>query len=256
MDLPLSRAVASRIDVLSQAGSTNAMLRDVAGDAGAWPHLSAIITDDQTAGRGRLDRTWTAPAGVSVAISVVVRRLPERPDLRGWLPLAAGVAMADAVAEQLPDDGVAVKWPNDVLVGGRKISGILAEATADAVIIGAGVNTAMTPAQLPVPSATSFAVLGADVDVDRLIATYLAGLDRLVTALAAADDAVGGGLHAEVVRRCATLGLGVRVSLPGDRLLEGEAVSLDAEGRLVVRVDGEEHAVSAGDVVHVRPSGA
>lgn len=254
MELPLARAVAARIEVLPEAGSTNAVLRAAAEDASGWPHLSVLLTDNQTAGRGRLDRTWTAPAGASLAVSVLLRRLPARVDLRGWVPLAAGVAMADAVADQLPEHEVVVKWPNDVLVDGRKICGILAEADADAVIVGTGVNTAMTSAQLPVPSATSFAVLGVEVDADRLISRYLTRLDQLVGALAASDDALSSGLHAEVVRRCATIGLAVRVSLPGDRLLDGVAVALDDEGRLVVRADGAVHAVSAGDVVHVRPS--
>ncbi|WP_091231753.1 biotin--[acetyl-CoA-carboxylase] ligase [Microbacterium sp. 3J1] len=256
MELPLVRAVVPRIDVLAEAGSTNAELRASADEVAAWPHLSTVITDNQTAGRGRLDRTWTAPAGTSLAVSVLLRRLPSRVDLRGWIPLAAGAAMADAVADQLPEHAVEVKWPNDVLVDGRKICGILAEATTEAVIVGTGVNTTMTPDQLPVPSATSFAVLGVDVDVDLLLVRYLTGLDGLVSALAASDDALLSGLHAEVIRRCATIGLAVRVSLPGDRLLEGVAVALDGEGRLVVRADGVDHAVSAGDVVHVRASRA
>lgn len=255
MRLPQSRAVAPRIEVLPEAGSTNAVLRGSTDDAAAWPHLSVVITDNQTAGRGRLGRTWTAPPGASLAISVLLRRLPSRPDLRAWIPLAAGAAMADAVADQLPEHAVAVKWPNDVLIDGRKICGILAEATADAVVVGSGVNTAMTGDQLPVPSATSFAVLGVEVDVDRLLARYLTGLDRLMAELAASEDATTSGLHAAVVRRCATIGLAVRVSMPGDRALEGVAVALDGEGRLVVLAGGAEHAISAGDVVHVRASG-
>ncbi|WP_235559887.1 biotin--[acetyl-CoA-carboxylase] ligase [Microbacterium sp. Leaf159] len=254
MELPLSRAVASRLDVLSEAGSTNAVLRERSADGQAWPHLSVLLTDNQTAGRGRLDRTWTAPAGASLAVSVLLRRLPSAIDARGWIPLAAGVAMADAIAEQLPEHEVAVKWPNDVLVGGRKICGILAEATRDAVIVGTGVNTAMTASDLPVPTATSFAVLGAEVDADRLLSVYLRDLDTLVAALAAAGDAVSSGLHAAAVDRCATIGLEVRVSLPGDRVLVGTAAALDADGRLLVRHDGVETAVSAGDVVHVRPA--
>jgi len=252
VDLPLSRSVTSRLDVLSEASSTNAVLREQAADVEAWPHLSVLLTDDQTAGRGRLDRTWTAPAGASLAVSVLLRRLPSI-DARGWIPLAAGVAMADAIAEQLPDHEVAVKWPNDVLVDGRKICGILAEATQDAVIVGTGVNTAMTASDLPVPTATSFAVVGAEVDADRLLASYLRDLDDLVAALAAAGDAESSGLHAAAGDRCATIGLEVRVSLPGDRVLIGTATALDPDGRLIVRHDGIETAVSAGDVVHVRP---
>jgi BirA family biotin operon repressor/biotin-[acetyl-CoA-carboxylase] ligase len=254
MHLPLANSAAPRVVVLPEAASTNALLRELAGDSVQWPHLSTMLTLDQTAGRGRLGRSWVTPAGASLAVSVLLRRLPSDADARGWIPLAAGLAMADAIAEQLPDDDVAVKWPNDVLVDGRKICGILAEATADAVVVGTGVNTAMTASELPVPTATSFAVLGAEADIDRLLATYLRALDTLLSALSSSPDAITSGLHAAVSRRCATIGLDVRVSLPGDRVLVGRAISLDADGRLVVRSEGVDHPVSAGDVVHVRPA--
>ncbi len=253
MELPLTRGVASRVDVLPEAGSTNQVLRELADDTAAWPHLSVLLTDHQTSGRGRLGRVWTAPAGASIAVSVLLRDLPAEVDARGWIPLAAGLAMTDAVTDQLPDSDVSVKWPNDVLVDERKICGILAEATADAVIVGTGVNTAMTTSELPVPTATSFAVLGVEADVDRLLAGYLTRLRSSLAALAASGDAVTSGLHAAVSARCSTIGRDVRVSLPGDRVLEGRASGLDADGRLVVVAEGVEHAVSAGDVVHVRP---
>ena len=253
-DLARARDVAARMEALPHTGSTNADLRERADDVDGWPHLSVLVTRNQTAGRGRLDRTWVAPDGASLAVSVLLRRLPADPAARGWIPLAAGAAMAEAVSAQLPGRDVAVKWPNDVLVDGRKICGILAEATTDAVIVGSGVNTAMTAEQLPVPTATSFAVLGVEVDEDRLLADYLRSLSAFVAALAADDDAVASGLHAAVTARCATLGLVVRVSLPGDVVLEGLATALDSEGRLLVSVDGSERAISAGDVVHVRPA--
>jgi len=252
MDLPLTREVAARLDVLADVGSTNAVLRDEAGDVAGRPHLSVVLTTNQTAGRGRLDRAWTAPPGSALAVSVLLRRLPPV-EVRGWIPLAAGLAMAEAVAAQLPGHEVTVKWPNDVLVDGRKICGILAEASGDAVVVGAGVNTAMTAEQLPVPTATSFAALGAEADPDALLAAYLRALDNAVAGLSS-GDAVGSGLHAAVSDRCATLGLEVRVSLPGGHVLEGTATALDADGRLIVTSDGTEHVVGAGDVVHVRPA--
>lgn len=159
-DFPRSAALLPRLEVVDATGSTNADLRGNADDADAWPHLSVLLTRHQTAGRGRLDRRWIAPAGSALAVSVLLRDLPAEPAARGWIPLAAGAAMAEAVAAQLPEATVVLKWPNDVLVDGRKICGILAEATPTAVIVGAGVNTAMTATQLPVPTATSFAVQG------------------------------------------------------------------------------------------------
>lgn len=256
MDFPRAHVIAYRLELVARTGSTNADLRAKADDVDGWPHLSTLVTRDQTAGRGRLDRTWVAPEGAALAISVLLRALPADAAARGWIPLAAGVAMCQAVAAQLPGHDVAVKWPNDVLVDGRKICGILAEATTDAVIVGAGVNTAMTTAQLPVETATSFAVLGVDVDEDRLLAAYLEALDGYLSALISGGDAVGSGLHAVVTARCATLGQAVRVSMPADRALEGEATGIDADGRLLVLSEGVEHAISAGDVVHVRPAGS
>jgi BirA family biotin operon repressor/biotin-[acetyl-CoA-carboxylase] ligase len=253
MDFPLSSDIAPRLELAAHTGSTNADLRSYADDEDEWTHLSALVTRNQTAGRGRLDRTWVAPEGTALAVSVLLRALPVDPASRGWIPLLAGLAMAEAVAAQLPGADVSVKWPNDVLVDGRKICGILAEATPTAVIVGAGVNTAMTAEQLPVPTATSFAAQGAECDEDRLLADYLTVLDRHLSALVGAGDAIASGLHDAVTARCATVGQTVRVSLPGDRILEGRATALDAEGRLLVVSEGAEHAISAGDVVHVRP---
>ena len=257
MDLTRTSATAARLLTLPECGSTNAELRALASDALAWPHLSVLLTDAQTAGRGRLDRTWNTPPGAALAVSVLLRELPREVETRGWIPLAAGVAMTDAIAAQLPGHEVGLKWPNDVLVDGRKICGILAEVAGDAVIVGTGVNTAMTADQLPVPTATSFAALGAAIDVDRLLAEYLTRLSAILRDLGRAADAGRSGLHAEVTARCLTLGRDVTVSLPDGSILRGRAVRLDDDGRLVV--DGgagldSERAVASGDVVHARLS--
>lgn len=259
-DFPRTAAIASRVDALAHTGSTNAdLLASVAGQPDAYPHLSVLVTDDQRSGRGRLDRRWTAPAGAALAISVLVR-VPHLPaDQRGWVPLIAGAAMTLAIrgqfAPDVPDDSsrVALKWPNDVLIDGAKVCGILSQMVPgerDAIVVGAGVNTRMTPEQLPVPTATSLAIAGADVDLDRLLADYLRGLDRMLqTAVSAAGAA---DVRAEIQRLCGTLGREVRVMLPDDRVLEGTAAGLDDAGRLVVAVGGESVPVAAGDVIHVR----
>jgi len=252
MNYRRTQSVASRFEVVAQSESTNAALRAHASDADGWPHLSVLITTDQTAGRGRLDRSWIAPAGSALAISVLLRDLPPRSEVFGWIPLAAGVAMADAVSAQLPEHEVGLKWPNDVLVDDLKICGILAEASAGAVIVGAGVNTLMTNEQLPVPTATSFAVLGVGVDPDRLVADYVGRLDGLLRGLAETGDAVVTGLHAETAAQCVTIGRDVDVSLPDGSALHGTAIRLESDGRLAVEVDGSETLVGAGDVVHAR----
>jgi BirA family biotin operon repressor/biotin-[acetyl-CoA-carboxylase] ligase len=252
MELTRSSLTASKLTVLPECASTNAELRERAADAVAWPHLSVLLTDSQTAGRGRLDRTWSTPPGSALAVSVLLRELPAEAAAWGWIPLAAGMAMTDAIAAQLPEHEVGLKWPNDVLVDGRKICGILAEVTGGAVIVGTGVNTAMTVQQLPVPTATSFVALGVDVDVDRLVSDYLTGLGSAVAQLAGSGDAVASGLHGEVTARCLTLGQTVNVSMPDGSTLRGRAARLAADGRLVIDDGSAEHEVLSGDVVHVR----
>ncbi|MGN7860930.1 biotin--[acetyl-CoA-carboxylase] ligase [Microbacterium sp. 22303] len=253
MSFPHSGAAAARLEIVASTGSTNADLRAHADDEAGWPHLSVILTENQVAGRGRLDRVWTTPAGSALALSVLLR-VPAIPMAeRGWIPLAAGLAMADAIAAQLPDREVGVKWPNDVLVGERKICGILAEAIgSDAVIVGSGVNTAMTVEQLPVSTATSFAVEGAQADLDLLVAGYLARLDGWIEALAEHGSAVASGLRDAVSARCVTLGRTVRVMLPGGAELVGEAIGLGEDGCLIVDAEGVEHRIAAGDIVHLR----
>lgn len=254
MDFSRTEAVAARLELVAQSASTNDDVRAHASDVAGWPHLSVLLTRNQTAGRGRLDRTWVTPPGAALAISVLLRDLPSAPDAFGWIPLIAGAAMTDAVSAQLVSRTVGLKWPNDVLVDGKKICGILAESTGTAVIVGAGVNTAMTREQLPVSTATSFAVLGTAVDEDQLVADYLRALDELLRPLAAADDAGVSGVHEMVSQRCLTIGQDVNVTMPDGSVLNGRAVRLEVDGRLRVHADGREHLIAAGDVVHARLS--
>lgn len=252
---PLAAAVTPRLHLIETVDSTNArLLRDAAADPDGHPHLSVLVTRDQRAGRGRLDRTWTTPPGTALSLSVLLRIGAVPTAMRGWIPLIAGAAMTRAVAAQLPGVEVALKWPNDVLAGGRKICGILAEvmpADPQAVVVGAGVNTTMPAAMLPVPTATSFAAVDATADEDRLLADYLTALrdDIAALAVAGADPA---SVHERIEVVCATVGSEVRVHLPDGVELTGRAVRLDPEGRLVVESQGVEAVVAAGDIVHLR----
>jgi len=255
-----SAAAATDFDWRRTSGSTNADLLAAAPDL---PHLAVIATDTQTAGRGRLDRVWTAPSGTSLAISVLLRPLLPTggllpPERWGWIALMTGLAMSETVADIAPGIRPDVKWPNDLLVGGRKLCGILAEIAPDSsIVVGVGINTAMTAEQLPVETATSLAVEGALVDddlLDRLLAGFLLRLDARLTALLGADgDADASGLRAAVEAACVTLGREVRVELPGTEPLRGRATGIDEGGRILVsQADGRVVAVSAGDVVHLR----
>jgi BirA family biotin operon repressor/biotin-[acetyl-CoA-carboxylase] ligase len=257
---PLTAAISPRVQVVDATDSTNAdVVRHVTEAPAEWPHLSLLLTTDQRAGRGRLDRTWIAPPGTALAVSVLVRVAGIPAEARGWIPLAAGAAMTRAVREQLRGTGHAagLKWPNDVLLDGGKLCGILSEvvpADPDAVVIGVGVNTRMPRTDLPVETAASFEASGLEADEDRLLADFLTALDELLTALTlAGGDATSAGVLAEVTSFCTTIGSDVAVSLPDGEVLFGRALRIDAEGRLVVEQEGEfESAVSAGDVVHVR----
>lgn len=258
---PRSAAVAARLEVLAETPSTNDELVSLAANEAEWPDFSAVVTDTQTAGRGRLGRVWVSPAGTALAVSVLVRADSSlRIDALGWLPLAAGLAMTRAVRLALPDrDDVSLKWPNDVLVGGSKISGVLSELVvgrAPSVVVGAGLNLTMTDEQLPVPTATSLVLAGAEhPDADRILETYLREFRSLVDAFRAADgNAAASGLQAAVTDACGTIGARVRVELPGGNLLSGIARGIDVSGRIVVQADGSDQLtpVSAGDVTHLR----
>jgi BirA family transcriptional regulator, biotin operon repressor / biotin---[acetyl-CoA-carboxylase] ligase len=257
---PRTAAVSPRVQVVETTESTNAdVVRHVTHEPDEWPHLSVLLTTDQRAGRGRLDRTWVTPPGTALAVSTVVHISAIPYSSRGWIPLIAGAAMTRAIREQLTGSGhsVALKWPNDVLLDAGKVCGILAEVVPghpDVVVIGSGVNTRMPRTDLPVDTATSFEALGLECDEDRLLADYLGALDEMLGALVGArGDAVAVGLLADIESLCSTIGSEVAVSLPDGEMLRGRAKRIDADGRLVVEQDSEfESAVSAGDVVHVR----
>ncbi|PZM94479.1 MAG: biotin--[acetyl-CoA-carboxylase] ligase, partial [Actinobacteria bacterium] len=184
----------------------------------------------------------------------------------GWLPLLAGVALVEAVRllAALPADvPVELKWPNDLLVGGAKCAGILAESVpagaAPAVVLGVGLNVTLRPDELPERGtglpATSLALAGAAVtDRDPLLRELLRAIARWYERWrSAGGDAQACGLRSAYVERCGTVGREVRVILPAPGAeLVGQATGIDLDGRLLVRVDGEERPVAAGDIQHLR----
>lgn len=232
---------------LDTTASTNA---DLAAAARDGAHEGTVmVTDNQTAGRGRLDRVWEAPAGSGIAASVLLRPggLPAR--RWSWMSLLTGLAVADGIAEF--GLNARLKWPNDVELDGRKVSGILVErietSAGPAAVIGFGINAAMTEDQLPVPTATSLRLNGVDVAAPELLDAVLRRLEQLYALVQSNPDAV----REAYVAASSTIGATVRVTLPDSATLEGTATAIDADGRLVV--DGR--AISAGDVVHVRNFG-
>lgn len=246
----------SSLTVVGRTGSTNADLADAAR-AGA-PEGTVLVTEYQSAGRGRLGRTWSAPPRSGLMFSVLLR--PRVPPARlGWLPLLVGVAGATAV-RRIAEVDVRLKWPNDLLAGERKLAGVLAERVESggdgAVVVGMGLNVSLRREELPVPTATSLALEGAAcTDRDPLLRAVLREIERHYRDWTAADgDADAAGLRSAYLAASATVGREVRVELPGDRVLTGTATGVDESGCLLVRTGDGERAVSAGEVVHVRPA--
>ena len=203
------------------------------------------MADHQSAGRGRLDRTWEADSGAGLLVSL---RIPATLEGAGQVMHAVGAA-ARAAADGLCVDAVRSKWPNDLVViegeAPGKLAGLLAEfvdGSAPSVIVGVGIN--ITPIERQ-PGATSIVACGGPADRDVLLAALLRELAPRLSD--------GGGLLDELRTHSATLGARVRVELPGGSELVGTAADLTDTGELVVvDDDGERHVVGTGDVIHLR----
>jgi BirA family transcriptional regulator, biotin operon repressor / biotin---[acetyl-CoA-carboxylase] ligase len=254
------------IQVVERTGSTNADLL-AAARSGA-PAGKVLVAEEQTAGRGRLDRSWQSEPGASLTFSVLLRPSSVPVSGRGWLPLLAGVATVSALRAQAGLE-VSLKWPNDVLAGatgsaaagggaagGRKLAGILTEQAGDAVVVGIGLNVSATESELPPGPATSLWLAGAaDLNRQAILVALLIELEHWYLRWSGGSrpgDAEACGLRASYLRSCATIGRDVRVEMPGGKVLAGRASDVDDAGRLLVAADDGVHAVSAGDVVHVR----
>lgn len=269
------------LTIVGETGSTNADL--VAAARAGAAEGTVLVAEYQRAGRGRADRRWASPPGAGLTVSVLLRPgaarppwSPAPPTSWGWLPLLAGVALAESVIA-VAARPASLKWPNDLLVGGGKCAGILAEAVGEAVVIGIGLNVTTRPAELPPPAdpaappAGSLALAAAGTpDLAAAGTPDLAAAappDRaalLVAVLRRIEHWYGGwrlatgdadrcGLRAAYLRLCDTLGRPVQVLLPAGERLRGSAETVDGAGRLVLRTGDEVRALAAGDVAHLRP---
>lgn len=224
-----------------------------------------MVADHQSAGQGRRGRSWTAPPGTALAVSVAVP-LPE-PALVGWVPLLTGVAVVRALMVSRYAVPAGLKWPNDVLVpesgAWRKVCGILAQVVPASpgrpgvVVIGTGLNVDQERDDLPVPTATSWRLArGGAVLPDGVreawLDDYLDHLARLLDALKVDPSAVRSAYQ----ERCRTLGSTVRVHLPDGTVHEGRAEAVDPSGALVVASGSQTRHHHAGDVVHLRHDGS
>ena len=244
--------------ILACTESTNLDLEELAREGA--PEGSCVVADEQTAGRGRLDRTWVSPPGAGLWASVLVRPGRASADRLGWLPLVAGVAVSDAL-QRASSVRAELKWPNDLVAiaaacggsdGPRKLGGILSALVPDAggagpaVVLGIGINVNMGGMDLPVKQATSVLLEGGSPDRSVLLAELLVALEERLAQWRAHDESVERDYRA----RCATIGRLVDVELPSGAKVSGIVSGIDDDGHLLV-TDGEETSrITAGDVVH------
>lgn len=263
------------IDFVEKTGSTNTDLMQATNVADG----TVLLADEQLSGKGRLGRSWTAPAGSQVIFSVLL--LPESLDHLGTLPLAAGLAVTDSI------EGTVLKWPNDVHIDGNKLCGILAEAgpvgqafkaapktelakvevgkaevnkaevnkaelnkavgsaaPSARVVVGMGINATLTREDLPIEKATSLALEGRDTDRTELAITVLKNLRRRIVQWENQDPQLLRDYRAV----CSSLGQQVRLETPSGDVI-GHVDEIGEDGRIMVA--GEYY--SAGDVTHLRP---
>jgi BirA family transcriptional regulator, biotin operon repressor / biotin---[acetyl-CoA-carboxylase] ligase len=206
------------------------------------PEGALVVADHQTAGRGRLGRSWEAPPGKALLFSILLRPPPERnvPELS----LVAGIAVADAL-ERTFGLSVQLKWPNDVMLRRRKVAGCLAEVRDGVVVLGIGLNVNQTREELPEHAGSLLTLTGRETDREALLSAVLDDLETRYS------DWAEGGLDAVYE------GLGPRDFLRGRRVsvngTSGVATMINREGRLEIQVGhGELVTVESGEVLYER----
>lgn len=241
------------LTLVPESPSTNADLVSAVARGQARPG-SVLVAEHQSAGRGRLGRTWSSIPGASLTFSALVPT-PARP---GWVPLLTGLALAEAI-HTLYAVRTGLKWPNDLLgtvtaaaPADRKVAGILCELTAKGIVIGIGLNVDQREDELPVPTAGSLRLLAgghpAGLSREGLLLQVLTRLGERLAAWERDPDEVR-----EAYRRsCLTLGREVLIDLGARGRARGRALDVDDDGRLVVDFGEGAEALSAGDVTHVR----
>jgi len=241
MQLPKSEQVFSELSFHQELDSTNLEL--ARSLTPSTPHFSAVIAASQTAGLGRLGRSWESPENSSLSLSIFLSG--EKISEPGWTTLLAALAVKCAIAE-LGVIGSGVKWPNDVLVSGKKISGILAQLLPRGdVILGIGLN--LTPQSSELELATSLAEQGISADLD----TAAAVIGRQLAVLLQDFETNSAEVKKLFAQSCVTLGQEVRAELPGGKQVHGLASEIDSAGQLVI-LTPEALSLSAADVWHLR----
>lgn len=258
-----TKLLGRRIDLFEQLASTN--LEAIALAQADVEHGTVVIADCQTAGRGRLARTWFSPGGLNVYCSIVLRfhLQPNRQqEWLSWLPLITALAAAESI-ESVAQTRVSLKWPNDLLLSGRKVGGILCEniqtsPSGPFQIIGIGVNVNMEPEDFPIELRESATSLRHEtrtvVDRNRLLAQFLQELEQCL------DEFTNRGSQKLAVAyqlRCSTIGSKVRAILAGGSELTGHADSIGQDGSLRMIIQSGTSPTKiielhAADIVHLK----
>jgi BirA family biotin operon repressor/biotin-[acetyl-CoA-carboxylase] ligase len=231
-----------RVSVVDLTASTQSDLAELVNSSVAKSG-EVIAAEFQSNGRGRLDRTFEAPPQSALLFSLYVAPKRARSDW-SFISFLAALAMREVISKDITDK-VSLKWPNDILIGDSKVAGLLAQQIGDGVILGIGLNVAMSSDELPVPTATSLALAGSNnLDRNLLLSAFL---NRFADIFEAWDS--GGDFLEKYRQVSSTLGRQVRVEVLGRDSIEAEAVVITAQGALILS-DGTE--VNVGDVVHLR----
>jgi BirA family transcriptional regulator, biotin operon repressor / biotin---[acetyl-CoA-carboxylase] ligase len=253
MEFPKSSTLVPEFEHLETVDSTNAHLaRRLITQP--LPEFSVVTAEFQSSGRGRSDRSWQAEPGSSIMASVLLRPTMSNPDGLGWLTLVMALAIAKTIRTLGPV--ASIKWPNDVLIEGKKVCGILAEASPDlkTVIVGFGLN--VNQSDPPIDGATSlFIETNQALDRDEILAAVLGSFQSMVKELyLSAGNAKALDLFEEISKLSSTIGEQVQAIFPDGSRLIGLATGLDESGRLIIESFSGHQKIAAADIVHLRPS--
>ena len=196
---------------------------------------NVLVAEYQSAGRGRLDRKFEVPPRKGLTFSFCLDAQTEL----GWIPLITGLAVSNAINKYLNQNLTNVKWPNDLLIDGMKLAGILSEKNSFGVVVGVGINIFQTREELPIDNAVSLSMFG-EIDRTELLIEILNELGNMLSNIA---------IHKNEYRsKCATLGKTVRVTLPNGEVIEDMAIAISEEGALLLK----NREISVGDILHLR----
>lgn len=248
MELPKSKSLVQRLEYLASVDSTNLELGRMNASS-SLPNFTALVSGSQTGGLGRMGRAWVSEPNSSISMSLLLRSKAKKEQL-SWVNLIAGVSVQATISSLSPKSKVSVKWPNDVLVEGKKISGILSQLQEDgSLVLGVGIN--LLQQEAAPEHAISLSELGVQATFDEVLALFLTHFRARWAIFQDSPELAIKKTRGELEQVCSTLGQAVRAELPGGKTLHGIASEIDELGQLVI-LTPERVALAAADVWHLR----